>query len=156
LGIRETLNRNSTIGVAAMVCAIAVCAVVIGVELRGNNGKPPAKAYYTTDDGKSWFVDSSSKVPPFDYDGSQAVRCYVFNGPNGKFVGLLEKYDDSTRAELARRAAEVPPHPGSDVSVLVKKPGEKDWKSVGPDQEAMILMHDVMGASSSGVERVMP
>jgi hypothetical protein len=149
LGIRETINRNSVISTTAVVCMVVVGAVVIGLEIRGNDGKPPSKNYFTTDDGQTWFADSTSKLPPFDHDGVVAVRCYVFQGKNGKFAGLLEKYSDGTRNQLAGGARLT------SIPVLVKKPGEKEWENIGSDQEARILTQ-ISGRGDSAVEIVMP
>lgn len=152
MGIRETINRHSKISTTVVVCAAVAGLVAIGIELRGNDGKPPSKNFFSIDDGKTWFVDSSQKLPPFDYDGGKAVRCYLFKGPNGKFVGLLEKYSDRTRAQLAGRAGTSP---SGELPVLVKKPGETEWQSIDSTQEAMLLMH-ISGAEGSGIERIMP
>jgi hypothetical protein len=157
LGIREAINKKSAVSTIVAICAFVVIAAVIALELRGNNGKPPAECYYTTDDGKTWFVDSSSKLPPFDHDGSPAVRCYVFKCNSGKFAGLLEKYNDATRAHLIWMAQQVPPRLVLDPPpVMVKKPGDIDWKNMVPDQEGMILMHNIAGPDGSAAERVMP
>jgi hypothetical protein len=152
MGIRETMNRNSVLSVGTIVLAIAFCAVVIGVELRGNKGEPPKYCYYTTDDGKTWFSDLLIKLPPFDHGGSPAVRCFVFKGPNGQFVGLLEKLSDDTRARLAKTGDQIPPF---GTPVMVKKPGETEWKSTDVSQESMMLIK-ILGPESSGIERVMP
>ncbi|HEY1923329.1 MAG TPA: hypothetical protein VGG44_11320 [Tepidisphaeraceae bacterium] len=152
MGIRETINRNSVISTIVMICMVVAAVVVIAMELRGNNGKPPSKNYYTTDDGKTWFVDSASKLPPFDHGGLPAVRCYVFKSKDGEFAGLLEKYSDGDRDHLATIPEDKRPF---NVSVLVKKPGDKDWKEIGPDQEAMVLMH-ITGPNGPDVERLMP
>jgi hypothetical protein len=152
LGLRETINRHPQISTTVVVCLAVAGVVAIAMELRGNDGKPPAKNFFSIDDGKTWFVDSSNKLPPFDYGGGKAVRCYLFKGPKGKFVGLLEKYDDNTRAQLANKTG--PPSYG-EIPVLVKKPGDKDWQSVGATQEAMLLM-TITGAENSGIERIMP
>lgn len=149
MGIRETINRNSAISTTAVVCMIVVGVVTIGLELRGNNGKPPSKNYFTSDDGQTWFSDSSSKLPPFDHGGVVAVRCYVFEGKSGKFVGLLEKYSDDTLKQLAGGAK------FTSIPVLVKKPGEKNWQNIGADQEARILTQ-ISGPDGSAVEIVMP
>jgi hypothetical protein len=146
------MGQHSATPTLVVSCLIVVVGVVIALELKGVSGLPPKQSFYTTDDGQTWFVDSSSKLPPFDHDGAQAVRCYVFKGPNGKFAGLLEKYSDDTREQLTRLAGKSPP---SDISVLVKKPGEKDWTKTGVDQQAMTLMH-ITGPDGSGIERVMP
>ena len=157
LGIREKLNRNSMYSTAAIVCMLVAAAVVIGLELRGNDGKPPAKSFFTVDDGKSWFADSSSKLPPFDHGGAQAVRCYVFKNSSGDFAGLLEKYSDDTRARLIQMAEHVPPIPVRDPPpVMVKKPGDKDWTNMAPEREGMMLMHNFANPDGSPMERVMP
>jgi hypothetical protein len=153
LQIREAINRHSAISTVVVICVLILGLVLIALELKGESGKPPKDNYYSTDDGKTWFVDSASKLPPFDHDGVPAVRCFVFKGGNGKFVGLLEKYTDATRDQLARTAEQM--RPRDDVTVLVKKPGEKDWKEVGMDQAAMMLMH-VSGPNGTDAERVMP
>jgi hypothetical protein len=156
LGIREKINRNSAVSAVVVVCAIVVCVVAIGIELRGESGKPPAENFFTTDDGQTWFADSSSKLPPFDHKGAMAVRCFVFKGHNGKFAGLLEKYSDDVRADLVRKAQQVPPVPVRDPPpIMVKKPGAKGWKSIAPDQEASLLMH-ITGSDGSDAVRVMP
>ena len=152
MGIREAINRHPKISTTAVVCLAVVGLVAIGLELRGDDGKPPAKNFFSADDGKSWFVDSTKKLPPFDYQGGKAVRCYLFKGPKGKFVGLLEKYSDDTRAQLVSKAGQPSP---SELPVLVKKPGETDWQSMDATQEAMALMQ-ITGAENSGIERLMP
>jgi hypothetical protein len=139
------------------IFAFIVIAAVIALELRGNNGKPPAECYYSTDDGKTWFVDSSSKLPPFDHDGAQAVRCYVFKCNSGKFAGLLEKYSDATQKHLIWMAQQVPPVASrTPPPVMVKKPGEKDWQNMPSDREGMILMQNIASPDGSLAERVMP
>jgi hypothetical protein len=152
LGIRETINRNSKASTIVVICALVLGVIVIGLELRGQSGKLPTKYYYTIDDGQTWFADSSTKLPPFDHDGKQAVRCYVFKSTQGKFAALLQKYDDKTLEQLAHRTDQIPPR---DATVLVKKPGEKRWTTMGLNQQALILMH-VTGPDNSPAEPVMP
>ena len=157
MGIRETMNRHPKVSTAVVACAIGIGAIAIGLEIRGESGAPPAYNFFTTDDGKTWFIDSAKKLPPFDHDGVPAVRCYVFKGSNGKFVGLMEKYKDDVRADIERKEQQVPPVPIiQPPPVLVKKPGEKEWKDTSADQEAMILMHDIASPDGSPAERVMP
>lgn len=150
MGIREAINQSSKMTAIVVVGIVAICIIVIIFELSGSRGAMPTKAYYTIDDGKTWFADSSSKLSPFDYKGKQAVRCFVFKGKNGKFVGLLEEYSDDVRKQLEKdpKAAAIAP-------VLVKKPGENQWTSVSVAQEAVMLMQ-ITGRSDSGIEQVMP
>jgi hypothetical protein len=152
LGVHEMINRHGKIAMTVVVCLAAAGLVTVAIELRDDDGKPPSKNYFSVDDGTTWFVDSASKLPPFDHGGGTAVRCYLFTSPKGKFVGLLEKYSDDTRAQLANKAG---PKPTGELPVLVKKPGEKDWQSMGAAQEAMLLMQ-ISGPDGSGIERIMP
>jgi len=98
----------------------------------------PTQAYFTDDDGATYFVDDINKVPPFDHDGRIAVRCYVFRCPDGKkFVGYLEKYTNAMAAEI--RAIRASSNPQSlekldlDAGRLIKKPGDGRWISVARD-----------------------
>ena len=153
MAIRETIARHSTASTIVVICVVVACIVVVGMELKGDNGQPPAENFFTIDDGQTWFPDSATKLPPFDHNGSKAVRCYIFKGKNGKFAGLLEKYSDDTLNQLAHRDPKVPIY--DSPPTMVKKPGEKEWKSMGGDERAMILMH-ISGPDGSDVERVMP
>jgi hypothetical protein len=153
LGIRETINRHSALSTTVVVLLMIGGVVAIGMELRRDDGKPPAKNFFTDDDGQTWFSDSASLLPPFDHNGRKAVRCYVFSGKNGNFVGLMEKYSDDTLKQLAKRDPNIPLR--DSPPAMVKKPGEKQWQNISDDQEAAILMH-ITGPDGSDVERVMP
>lgn len=150
MGIREAMNRHSNITTAVVVCVIACGVGAIAWELMGTNSSLPTKNYFTTDDGKTWFVDSAKQLPPFDHNGAQAVRCYVFQGKNGKFAGLLEKYSDSTREMLLHTTK-----PPANIPVMVKKPGDQVWQNSGPDEESLMILH-TRSPDGSEADLVMP
>ncbi len=152
MGVREAINKNSVISAVAIAAVLIFAVVVIALELKTNKGEPPKYCYYTIDDGKTWFSDNLRRLPPFDHDGSPAVRCFVFQGPNGKFAGLLEKLSDDVRAKLAQNGDQIPP---LGTPVMVKKPGESKWTSMGVEQESMLLLQ-IVGRQDSGIEPVMP
>jgi len=93
------------------------------------------KAYFTDDDGATYFADEIIKAPPFDHNGKEAVRCYVFSCPgHGKFVGYLEKFTKEMQARISARLA-VPVGPPLDEietnsGRLLKKPGDAKWVAV--------------------------
>jgi hypothetical protein len=75
------------------------------------------KAFFTTDDGKSFFVDRFDRVPPFRKDGKTAVRAQVFSCDDGrtKFVGYLEMYaplDKAALEDVLAKGRGVVPHQG--------------------------------------------
>jgi hypothetical protein len=87
-------------------------------------------AFYSDDDGSTWFVDDASKLPPFDHNGKPAVRAVVYRYDNDKkFVAYLEKFSD---AELAQAQAAIAAHPQetshwAQSPMQVKKPGDAKW-----------------------------
>ena len=90
MGIRETLNKNPGITTGATAGIILLAVGFIIYQLSGGGTPSVAtKAYFTIDDGKTWFSDDINKVPPFDKDGKQAVKAYVYECPGGKpFVSI--------------------------------------------------------------------
>lgn len=62
--------------------------------------KIPTQAYFTVDDGQTWFADDIQNISPFDHQGQQAVRVHLFTCDGGKtvFPVYLERYNDEARA----------------------------------------------------------
>jgi hypothetical protein len=126
MGIREKLNQNPGIGIAVVVIVVA-CVVfeMYHFFLAGNapaatGPAGAAPAFFTTDDGATVFSDDSTKAAPFDHNGRQAVRAYVYLINGKQVVEYLEKHSD-----------------GQDSNLLVKKPGGK-WVDASDPQAAAI------------------
>lgn len=105
MGIRQTLNENPamTTGVTAGILILAI--VIIAWQAMGpRGGTPPipTKAFFSDDDGQTWFVDSVEKIPPFDHNGKPAYRVQLFRcGEGGKpFVGHLEGFDEAGKQKI--------------------------------------------------------
>jgi hypothetical protein len=87
------------------------------------------QAYYSVDDGKTWFAENDGKIVPFDYNGREAVRAHVYRCGKGKpFVGFLHKFSDQARKRLEafrNDPANAGRRPPPDImnQMLVKKPG---------------------------------
>ena len=137
MGIRETVNRhkNATIGAACLLIVAAIA--IIALQARGN-GKdlPPSesKLFFTSDDGKTWFADKATNVPPFTKDGKEAVRAYVYRASDGtEFVGYVERYNPLAKQSIERALA-LPveqqtedPYLAAADGLQVKKPGDATW-----------------------------
>jgi hypothetical protein len=134
MGIRETLNRRPGVAVAAATVAIGFAAMFLFWTSR----EPPVRlqqAFYTDDDGKSWFTDDVDKIYPFERNGKLAHRAYVYQCDGEKpFVGYLARYNESTRKTLAElsaaaadadTAAQIAELRGSGIEL--KKPGDSKW-----------------------------
>ena len=141
MGIRQTINQNPaiTIGVASLVILVALFFTFRNAFFgSGGGGVVEAKEFFSTDEGKTWFVDDATKVPPWQTDdGKTAVRVRVFKcGPSGKeFVNHMERYPEDVKAQL--EAAIEEGGRGADVIALqqqmeIKRPdtGRKKHKWV--------------------------
>jgi hypothetical protein len=94
-------------------------------------------AWYTTDDGKTWFSDAKNKLAPFDHKGAQAVRCWIYScdGGNTKFAAYLERFTPAAKTRLdSLLASKQPASPGEIEQLMatgaeVKRPGDATWVS---------------------------
>lgn len=131
MGIRDWSNKHpkatASIGGGLIIVFVSVIAAEV---LANRHGYPSGlpNAYYTINDGKTYFVANTSNFPPFEHGGQEAVRAYVFQcGSGKKFVGFLEKYSPQAKKELDAGAPLSP-------TIMrfgreVKRPGDSRWQS---------------------------
>jgi hypothetical protein len=141
MGIREKLNQHRNITIGA-TCAVILLAIGLLVwQTRGASAAGSAtvggKLFFTTDDGKTWFIDDAKNIPPYMKNGKEAVRAYVYRTGDGKeFVGFLERYSPAGKktldAAMAKPAEQQMEDPflATAGAVQWKKPGEATWVSV--------------------------
>ena len=102
--IREKLTEKPVIGIGVGLGILLIAIGAIGYQLLGGGnsaGDIPTQAYYTDDNGKTFFKDDINKVVPFDHNGRQTYRADVFKGPDGKqFVGLVYRHTPIGKHEL--------------------------------------------------------
>jgi hypothetical protein len=79
---------------------------IIGIQLirAGGTGITVSdSAFYTDDNGKTFFKDERYKVVPFDHNGKQAYRADVFQCRDGKqFVGLMYRHNAVGRKAMEK------------------------------------------------------
>lgn len=147
MGIRESINQNKPVASILMVVITGIALYFILSSVFGGGGGASVsgggKAFYSTDDGKTWFADDVNKVPPFDKDGKPAVLAYVYtcDGGKTKFVGSLRRYTP----EAAKKLTEIRANPNaSDPSTFevismqgeeVRKPGDPANKWVNQTRD---------------------
>lgn len=147
MGLRETLNAKPAITTGATVGLIVIAIVVIVWQiLPSRDGGAGAggvrKAYYSDDDGKTWFEDDLYKVTPFkSKNGKDAVRAHVFKiGDNKPFVQFLERFKPEVKEKLEKQVADpankgvVFPEFRDDSMKWYKKPGANSKWAVGSFQ----------------------
>lgn len=100
--------------------------------------------YFTIDDGKTYYADTIDKLPPYDFNGKEAVRAYVYAGKDDvPFVAYLERYTPAAR----KRMGEL--DPGNKIPIdreftmaegtEVKRPGDSVWVKRASDAGDAIL-----------------
>ena len=148
MGIREALNRSPKLSKGVLAGIILLALIYLfwsraGGE--GGGGRSGTQAYFSIDDGKSWFVDDAKKIPPFVKSGKDAVRVYVYKCPDGKkFASHLERYTPEAKkaleASYASRSTDLNALQRIQTSgVEVKAPGQGDWvKSSDPKAAAIV------------------
>ena len=146
MGIRESMNRNRAAGgaIAAVLLVLGIAAIVYQ-NTQSHVTDVGQRFWVSVDDGKTYFLDTSGQLPPFEIDGKTAVRARVFSKDGGqtKIIGFLERFTPEGKKKL--QAALAAPAPGGasnaalpqasgaglmDLMISateVKRPGEKDW-----------------------------
>jgi hypothetical protein len=154
VGVRQWLNQNSKFAIGAVVGAVIVTVASAAAVIWWSGNRPDGAAhanlaFFSVDDGKTWFPEDLKQLPPFDKDGKQALRAYVFRcGDGGKpFVACLARYAPQTRKQLAALHA----RDGRPVDPLilrqleldgleVKAPGQSAWlRRSNPRAEELIM-----------------
>jgi hypothetical protein len=170
MGLRETLNKKKSVSTGAAVFLIVVAGSILAYTQWPERRPKGDKAFFTVDDGKSWFVDSAYKAAPFDHDGQTAVRAMVYSYDNGHktFCPVLERYNADTKKKLdaAVDAANRDGKPLSSVTLFsapetmkeveVKLPGPgHQWIDVKKLEAAKVL-DAVKSPDDSDIDLVIP
>ena len=144
MSIRETLSTAPQKGLVALVTVVLiVVGVVVWSNLFSGPRSPsmPSKIYFTDDDGKTFYPDSSANIAPYDRAGKQALQVAVFQcDSKPPFVGYLIRYSNSAKAAL--EAMPEADRMGTNSKALqirqsgamVKKAGDKDWLALTGDR----------------------
>ena len=147
MGIRETLNKNPMISAGAIG---AVILIVLGFIIFTSMGSGPAstagqKAFFSIDDGKNYFADDASKIPPFQKDGKEAVQAIVFSFDGNKKVVYLKRFTPEAKRKLEAATSNKNKPDMAIVDAInftgveVKAPGDKEWVKQNDAKAAKIM-----------------
>jgi hypothetical protein len=141
MGVRQSLNENKKLGVGAGAGVLVVALAIIGYQLFGGPssvGPAPRTAFYTDDNGKTFFEDDIHKVSPFERNGKQAYRADVFQCPDGKrFVAFVYRHNASGRNEMEQYLANKIMEKDEGGSILrAIEVSSMEFKRAGADDRA--------------------
>jgi hypothetical protein len=142
MGTRERLNENKKLGLGVGAAIIIIALGVFAFQLRGggNNAAPvPKSAFYTDDNGKTFFKDDIKKVSPFNHNGKQSYRADVFKGPDGQqFVGLIYRHTEAGRKEMEEYISKKMKDPDGLTRLSIERRG-MELKPVGANDKTWAL-----------------
>ena len=136
MAIRDLLKGRQAAVAALAAVMILGAGVAIFLQLR-DDGSEGSGVYYTTDEGRTLFVDASTRLPPFDKGGKPAYRAHVFECGGKKVVGYLSRYTEEAKKALDEAVAhrgtgKAPPNVRQLAAIgitgiEIKRPGEPNW-----------------------------
>jgi hypothetical protein len=171
MGLRETINQKKSVSVGGAILLFVVAGSFLAYTQWPARVPKGDKAFYTVDDGQTWFRDSVRRVPPFEVDGKTAVRALVFSYANGSktFCPVLEQYDSDMKKMLDDAVADAnregkplssialfnSPGTGNRMQVKLSGSGHK-WVSKSNLPEAAKMFGAVQAPDGSAVDSVIP
>jgi hypothetical protein len=146
VGIRETINKNPAVSSGVVIALIVVALAAIVWELSPkHSGKLGVQIYFSDDDGKTFYEDSMTNIPPYQHNGNEGDIAKVYQVSGGTpFVGYLLKYNDEALANQSN------PDYVMATGTLVKRPGDADWHPLDSSSGQDIVHHIKLPAGVSG------
>jgi len=109
MDVRTTLNEKRQLSTVAAFGFVLLAAIVLAYQFWPQKKANLSQTYFTEDDGKTWFADSSYHVAPFDHNGKTAVIAEIYNYDNGSktFCAYLAKYTPEAKKRLEAALADA-------------------------------------------------
>jgi hypothetical protein len=102
MGIREKLKESPSTAAGAAAIFVLVAVAIIVHSFWPEKKADLSQAFYTDDDGKTWFADSTYLVTPFDHNGKTAVVAQIYSYDDGKkqFCAYLAQFTPQAKRTL--------------------------------------------------------
>ena len=136
MGIRQAINENPVLTSAITGGIIAIALGFIIYQGCNDPGRTNAnRAFYSADDGQTWFEDDGKLVPPIMKNGKPAFRATVVKcGDGDPFVSSLERYTPEVKAKMEQMIAANKGERPTTIEFInlemqneVRKPATQTW-----------------------------
>jgi hypothetical protein len=155
MGIREKLDQHQKLVTIISGAVLLVAVVMIAVQMFGAGDDPTQaqRAYFTVDDGATFFVDSAEKIAPFEHNGKTAYGAIVYRCDDGKkFVGALERYTPEAKAWLDSFYAAKPSERDYGMREVYRADKAKQVKKVGTGDTSWVSLESRAGRAITRVK----
>ena len=147
MGSAQTMTEPRKLGMGVAAAVLIVGLGLLAYQFFGGrqtvSAPVHATAFYTADDGKTFFSDDANKMVPFDHNGKPAYRADVFQGLDGKqFVGLIYRHTDAGRKEIEAYFASKPKDPDRTARQIMER-GRMQVKPAGTGDKGWMLNDEV-------------
>jgi len=107
--IRRFIQGKPIGGIAIAAVLILVAGVILAKQFWPDKKADLSQAFFTDDDGASWYADSGYLLPPIDHNGKPAVFAQVFSYANGtkQFCAYMTRYSASAKKRLDAAIADA-------------------------------------------------
>lgn len=162
MAIREALNKHPAIAAASLVLALAVGVTYAISQLRAG---PNTRAFYTDDDGQTFFSDAGNKLVPYQRAGKEVDLAEVFRTKaKGPYVIYMQRLDRRALALVHKIYPNAQPGDvlpdfhigGMPLQMEIKKPGDTKWHDIEMDGRAMAAYISLNSDDGSPLEEVDP
>src|ERR1700683_3680664 len=102
MGVVESINKNKTWTTVLALSMIALAVALLAFELRPPRQFSQKEAYFSDDDGSSWYLDDINNIPPYTHNGKDGVRAviYSYDGGSKEFCGYLMRFCPAVKKEI--------------------------------------------------------
>jgi len=141
MGLRQAIQNRAGVVALIAVATIAISVISLVIQAAGVHRTPTVKAFFSCDDGKTWFKDDGTKAFPFQHDGEPAYRAQIFRCGETEFCAYLESLPENVKEGidvLPDGLARVAALQSASDQILVKKPGGTAWVNPGQKDYASI------------------
>lgn len=107
--IRKLIQGKPIAGLGLGAILILMAVVVLATQFWPQKKANLSQAFFTDDDGVTWYADSGYLVPPFDHNGKTAVFAQVFSYANGskQFCAYMTRYSPDAKKKLDAAIADA-------------------------------------------------
>jgi hypothetical protein len=152
MDFREFINaRPKVFAIAGLgiVAVVGIFAVYRATSEGGSRAVADGRAYFSVDDGKTWFADSITRPSPFVKDGKQAYRVFVWKSPGSEpYVSHLVRADNGAQGVGGELTPGIRQSRTAQAGAMeVKRPGETTWTPAeSPEGRAIARPRTTSGA----------